>query len=438
MNFPVLIRLTSANADVFSEAQANGADIRFASPSGKPLPYQIERWDKANNLAEIWVKADTVKGSDSSARIKMYWGKIGAADSSKGEAVFDTANGFQAVFHLNDAGNGPALDATKNNFSAIAAQVGTTGLPKDTIGLIGTSKKFNANSGNTAGGYYTIQNSASGKLNFLQGDSYSISAWVYCEMADAQFRMIVCKNDNQYTLSTKNSGGCNWEFNTFTDKGWEDVFSPATGNQWVHVFGSRNGAAGTEFLYVNGALAKNAITTNSGSGGQKTGTNVFIGAMPGSPAQRFWAGRLDEIEMSNVVRSADWIKLNYQNQKSPQTLVVLGASMTNGTSIQSMHGSSLGNSSSMTLRVSGCAPIVFEKPAGALSNVTIHIINASGRSVWSKAMKVVTDGNSLETAWNGKSQTGVHICSGMYIARMAFTHSSSGAVGNVDKKVVLF
>lgn len=437
-NFPVLIRLTSAHADVFTGALATGADIRFTNQAGKPLPYQIERWDKTNTAAEIWVKADTVKGNDSVASIKMYWGKTGAADSSKGSVVFDTANGFQAVFHMNDAGSGPALDATKNNFSAAAAQVGTTaGLPKDTVGLIGTSKKFNANSGNTAGGYYNIQNSASGKLNFLQGDNYSISAWVYCEMADAQFRMIVCKNDNQYTLSTKSSGGTNWEFNTFTSKGWEDVFVPATGNQWVHVVGCRSGAAGTEFIYVNGALAKNTITTNAGSGGQVTNTNVFIGAMPGSPAQRFWAGRLDEIQMSNVVRSADWIKLGYQNQKNPQSLVTLGASMNNGTSVQSGRGNLLESSSSITLRVSGSAPIVFEKPVGSNSIVMLHIFDARGRIIRSKSINLI-DGNSLETVWDGTTETAARACPGMYLARMVFTNSSTGAIGNVDKKLTLF
>jgi hypothetical protein len=436
--FPVLIRLTADNADVFNGALANGADVRFTNSAGKSIPYQIEQWDKTNKAAAIWVLVDTIKGSDSSASVKMYWGKIGAADSSKGTMVFDTANGFQSVWHLNDTGT-TAKDATKNGFSALAQQVGTTGLPKDTVGMIGQSKKFNGNSGITAGSYYNIQNSASSKLNFLQGTNYSISAWVYCEIPDNNFRMIVCKNDNQYTLSTKSSNGCNWEFNTFASDGWEDVFTPATGNQWVHVVGVRNGTVSpaTEFLYVNGALAKNTITVNSGSGGQVTTTNVFIGAMPGSPAQRYWAGRLDEVQMSNMVRGADWIKLSYQNQKAAQSLVVLGATQTNGTLVRYGKGNYSVSPALVTLRVPGSAPVAFEKPAGSFSKVALHVMDARGRVIWSKTMDL-SEGNSVETAWNGKSDSGVRAGSGMYIARMDFLKGSLGSTGSINKKLTLF
>jgi hypothetical protein len=41
--FPLLVRLSSSEADVFSAAQASGADIRFCKASnGTPLPHQVE------------------------------------------------------------------------------------------------------------------------------------------------------------------------------------------------------------------------------------------------------------------------------------------------------------------------------------------------------------------------------------------------------------
>jgi len=131
--FPVLVRLASANAaDVFNNANANGSDARFSKSSGAHLSYEIERWDKTNKLAEIWVLVDTIKSHNASQSITMYWGNASAVDSSKSTAVFDTANGFQGVWHFGEGNNSSANDATKNNYDGAAS--GTTP-PADASGL---------------------------------------------------------------------------------------------------------------------------------------------------------------------------------------------------------------------------------------------------------------------------------------------------------------
>ena len=66
--FPMLVRLTNANF-VFASALSGGADIRFAKLDGTHLPYQIERWDAANQLADVWVLMDTVYGSNNGSEI---------------------------------------------------------------------------------------------------------------------------------------------------------------------------------------------------------------------------------------------------------------------------------------------------------------------------------------------------------------------------------
>ncbi|MGB7569743.1 MAG: DUF2341 domain-containing protein, partial [Chitinivibrionales bacterium] len=99
-NFPILVRLTQSNFD-FTQFQDNGADLRFAKPDGTPQSYEIERFDPAAQKAEVWVKVDTVYGNDSAHYITMYWGNPQAAAISNSAAVFDTAAGFSAVWHLN-------------------------------------------------------------------------------------------------------------------------------------------------------------------------------------------------------------------------------------------------------------------------------------------------------------------------------------------------
>gem|GEM_PF-7100663 len=113
-NFPVLVRL-DANNFLFSQADVNGADIRFADPDGQPLKYQIERWDNAGKAAEIWVLVPVVSGNSTSDFIRMYWGNVSAMSASNGPAVFGTTNNYSAVLHLNEVGNttgGGYSDAT--------------------------------------------------------------------------------------------------------------------------------------------------------------------------------------------------------------------------------------------------------------------------------------------------------------------------------------
>ena len=75
-NFPILIRLTSANAaSVFAAAQSTGADLRFSrsATDTAQFPYQISKYNQAAQTAYIWVKPDTVGGSNASQSIQMWW-----------------------------------------------------------------------------------------------------------------------------------------------------------------------------------------------------------------------------------------------------------------------------------------------------------------------------------------------------------------------------
>ncbi|MEI6606211.1 MAG: DUF2341 domain-containing protein [Verrucomicrobiota bacterium] len=102
-NFPLLVRLNKEFFN-FSEAQATGADLRF-SEGGQPLVYQIDTWDATNGTACVWVKIPQIKGN-ACQEIKVHWGKSDAASESSVPAVFNPANGYVSVFHMNE----PVLD----------------------------------------------------------------------------------------------------------------------------------------------------------------------------------------------------------------------------------------------------------------------------------------------------------------------------------------
>jgi hypothetical protein len=333
-NFPVLVRLGSAQAGVFAQAKAGGADLRFSTAANENLPYQIEHWDATGMTATIWVKAKSVIGNTAGQQIKMYWGNAAADAASSGAAVFDTANGFRAVWHMNDAGD-TTMDATASGFNAVAG----TSAPTDTVGLIGKARRFNGTDQ-----HFAVPNSAASELNFGMDHGYSVSAWANAAVVavNNNGHKILDKGDNQYGLAIYNGSNPKyWEITTRGNNTWNQTTSQGAGiqadtmtNQWHHIMGVWDGAAVgqpvTQKLYLDGALVATSNLTNTSTQGRNTDFNVHIGTMgggtaPGTAFERYWNGRLDEVILSKAARSAAWAKLSYENQRAAQTLVTVPA-----------------------------------------------------------------------------------------------------------------
>jgi hypothetical protein len=311
VGFPVLVRLTQSNFS-FGQAKSNGEDIRFAKSDNTPLSYEIERWDAGSQQAEVWVKVDTVYGNDSTRYFTMYWGNAGAADASNGPAVFDTANGFQGVWHMGQTGNATAKDATVNGFDGTPSDTAPTAVP----GVIGTCQHFNGIST-----YIRMPNTANGTLDFPENGLYSVSAWVYVDTLDSAYAKIIEKNDFQYKLQI--DWAKNWSFSEYeANKGFELTNSAAVAKTWVYLAGVRSGTS--QYLYVNGLCVNSSIFSQSNSGGRDTTSNLTIGRASQSPPGplAFFKGSIDEARIENRAISADWIKLCYANQNTTNTLVV--------------------------------------------------------------------------------------------------------------------
>ncbi len=86
-------------------------------------------------------------------------------------------------------------------------------------------------------------------------------------------------------------------------------------SQWHHV--ALTAGADKLTLYVDGIAAGSAPV-----GLQELGGNFSIGSVDGS---RYLSGDLDEVEVSKVARSADWIKASARGQGMDANLVVYGA-----------------------------------------------------------------------------------------------------------------
>ncbi len=319
-NFPVLVRLTQGNF-AFSGAAAGGNDIRFAKADGTPLAFQIERWDAGLMQAEIWVGVDTVFGNNGSQFITMHWGNAGASGTSDGSAVFDTLNGFQAVWHLQEPSGAIALDATANRFNGTPSN----SAPVATMGMIGTGKHFDG-----ASQSFDMIGTGSSKLTFSEKGHYSVSAWVYTDtLTDSTAHLIIGKGHRNYYLKLfyDLTNGQQWEFTEFHDRsGWEIAnYLPAVAKTWKCLVGVRDGTS--QYLYVDGQLV---FTTNGYSVDdtlpRDTTSDVSIGRYLQFVAQYnqgygFFNGAIDEVRIQSIAPGADWIRLCYMNQKETDALV---------------------------------------------------------------------------------------------------------------------
>ncbi|MDB5103728.1 MAG: LamG domain protein jellyroll fold domain protein [Fibrobacteres bacterium] len=314
-DFPVLVRL---NADLFdfTQAKADGSDLRFSDNSGKNLPYAIERWSAADKAAEIWVSVHNVAGNSSTGYITMDWGSAGATDAQNPAAVFDTAFGFAGVWHMDDGGPG-SDGAAKYRDQTPNHNDGTDfAAPDPAPALVGKGQAFTVPPDRVE-----IRSSPSVALT----SALTLSAWIKGTLWDTgtgRNNLIFRKGNGSpiaFDLSIKD-GHLKLFLNDFDSLGTTGRGVLDTG-KWYHVAAAWTGS--TLQLYVNGKPDLAAPLARTGVLPQDT-LPLFLGSRNhniDATADRF-KGTLDEMQVSRIARSADWIRLAYENQKANSRFTV--------------------------------------------------------------------------------------------------------------------
>ncbi len=291
-NFPLLVRLDKGVFD-FKQAQATGGDVRFAA-EGKALSYQIENWDAVDGTASIWVRIPVIKGN-ARQELKMFWGKTDAVSESNGKAVFNESNGYLSVWHMDD----PVKDEVG---TVESKDTGTT----PAAGMIGKSRRFVQGKGISCGDKIATYPTGSAP--------HTSEAWFRAERPNAlvlgwgneagQGKVIL-----HYFSPPHMKVEC--YFSGADVKGGSSL-TPAEWVQVVHTYKN-----GDSRVYVNGVL--DGVSTNPGAPlNIKSPARMYIG---GWYDNYQFVGDIDEVRLSKVTRSADWVKLQYENQKPLQTLV---------------------------------------------------------------------------------------------------------------------
>jgi hypothetical protein len=291
--FPLLVRLHKDFFN-FSQAKAKGEDIRFSTGTGTPLAYQVEEWDPVNGTAGIWVRIPTIKGN-ARQEIKLYWGKADAAGESNGSAVFNESNGYLSVWHMND----PVKDEVG---TLTSVDTGTTA----SAGMIGEGRHFGGGQGIKCGENITTYPSGAGPstseaLFRAEKPNANIIAW---GNEQAQGKVVM-----QFRSPPHINMDC--YFSDGNVKG----NSTLSMSEWIHVVHTYQREDSR--IYVNGLL--DGVSTSRGAPlAIRSPARMWIGGWYNNFS---FVGDIDEVRISKVARSAEWIRLQYENQNPLQTLV---------------------------------------------------------------------------------------------------------------------
>ncbi len=306
----VLINTTASGADIAADV----ADLRFADSTGAPLAFELERFDATAKLAEAWVLLPVVKGNSASQWFRLYWGNAGATSAASGPSVFSAAGGYAGVWHLGEdaaAGGGAFKDASGTGNDGTGVALNSAAKVEGAIGN-GTLFMLAGSQG------VSVPHNA----GLHSASALTVEAWIR-STSQGPYRRYVNKPFtsaappwNEYGLEVDVTGSKPIFSVTVGDtEGGVSAGTVMLNQTWYHIVGTFDGV--TQKIYVNGVME--AMLARSGPVSDY-GQPLSIGKYAPDDYSRF-DGTVDEVRVSRIARAADWIKLEYANQKAGQKLI---------------------------------------------------------------------------------------------------------------------
>jgi Concanavalin A-like lectin/glucanases superfamily len=317
-NYPSFVNVTKN-----SNMQSNYADLIFynagCNVTATALPFEIDNY--TTSYADVWVLTNLSAGNNT---ISVYYNNNTAVTSQQNStAVWGLFNNYAAVYHLGDLGTGTRNDST--SFRNNATPTNFTGTETNTSGQIDGAVTLNGSK------YLQSLNN----IGITGQQSNTITFWVYIRNISSNIREPMIGWGNQTSngawLADIRSGV--YFFWGFGTGDWTTTTTP-TINAWQYEAITFNGTAMN--WSVNGvSIGKNARTPLVNA------SKLTIGYENDSGTIYALNGTIDEVEISNVSRTNDWINQSYYMQSAQSTYVKFGTeqSLTTSNSCTSYSGS---------------------------------------------------------------------------------------------------
>jgi RHS repeat-associated protein len=398
-NFPFLFNTTDPTLATVANgghvSSSSGYDIFFSTdPAGlTSLDYEMEQYDPVHGQVVAWVRIPTLSHTADTVLYVFYGNPNVIASQQNPSGVWDV--NYAGVYHLANAGATAAPDSTANGNTATLTSVSAVS------GEIDGAASFNGassymqipqadfaaypNSSSTTNGFSTSFGvwfkTATAGVILGQTDGTepggNPSLWqpaLYVDTAGLlRASVFLHGSETDQIVTTSSYNDNNWHFavDTYTN--------------------------GTEELYVDGQLVGSQQVSEfsyNSAYAYLVGTGETANWPAGNGSWFYLNGDLDEVTVSSMARSADWIQTEYVNQSSPSTFYSLhpenavevtpsAVSLTDSQSQQfTLLGSVAGSCSSPT--------VIWSMPSGMPGTLTASGVYTAPNSISSQQTVPIT------------------------------------------------
>ena len=306
-NFPVLVTHTSS--DFADHAQTDGDDFVFIdSTNATQYAHEIEYYDSGSGELVAWVNIPMLSSATDTS-FYLYYGNPSCDNQQNISGTW--INNFILVHHMTGSGWDDLDDSTANSWDVTLAGGNPT---YNQPGVTGYCVEFDG-----SGDYFK----ASG-FRLPEDSSYTGSAWMYVDGRQTNRRyafegdgdyvisLLVWHTDEQFMNYAHTYNGTSYNYGTTT----VDINNP----EWYYVSTRANAGSNQFDLLVNG-IVENSTELLGEIYPEPQGLN--IGTYRDN--NNYWMdGKLDEIRISDVVRSDEWIQTEYNMMTFPDDFSSVG------------------------------------------------------------------------------------------------------------------
>ena len=317
-DFPILVsrtdpewKTTTNGGNVFHD---NGNDFMFTLDDGTTkLDHEIESYDTPSGELNAWVRIPSLSGT-SDTDIYVYYGCASCGPQENVYGVWD--DNYVAVYHLHETSgyhNNSAQDAHHSDGDNVA-QKGAD------IGQINGADEFD-----NADDYVRVPDHAD-----LDATDMTVEAWAYPlgRPGTGVTDQIVCHKTSgdpwrswELDLDDDNDTDnfqVSFAYSDGTSRTTEADTSPQT-DTWYYVVGVKDTTDNEVRIYIDGQDDNASPTSYTSDTYYNGDEQLFIGAT--STASQEFNGYIDEVRVSDVERSDDWIATSYNTAQDPASFL---------------------------------------------------------------------------------------------------------------------
>ena len=312
-NFPLLI-VISNDSDLNVFASNNGHDILFTlTSSTNKLDHEIEYYSTGTMIA--WVKMPLLSATETASNIlHMYFDK---SKSGSQQNVSNTwNNGFRAVWHMNESSG---INISNSVTGQSGVKTGTANPAYEANGKISGCQSFAAGS--------DVINNPNDPAWILTNTDHTFEIWFKAPAQTVDYARLIDRYTGGgfgqgYFIYFRLTGTVSFEqrsenanyCRTTTTALYDD-------DVWHYMAATVSYISKNAVLYMNGWQE---IKTDAYLGELIDYTNrpLYFGNNSGASAD--YIGQIDEVRLSAVARSSNWVTTSYSNQCSPTDFIKLG------------------------------------------------------------------------------------------------------------------